>query len=523
MFVALSILSVSLLTTPYPEGAEIPRNLTNKEAAIVERNPITPPRGVTAPPIGPIHCVAEYEPMDAILLAWEGSSSWKAIVAQMAANITTIGDADALVVVDTTSEESSAISQISSYGGNTSRVKFVVRATDTIWIRDYGPRYIYEGECRAIVDHTYNRPRPNDNALSGYLGAVLGHKVYEIPLVHGGGNFHLNAGNVGWATELISNENSGLSDAAIRAYWQDYQNLDVTITDAFPTSVDSTQHIDMWMCWASDTTCIVSDWPFDSGSVQDVICDATSTTLEFLGYTVVRTPARSVSWTHYTYANSVICNDLVLVPSYTNSSVSQHNTEALAAWQEACPDKTIVSIPCQSIVTSAGVMHCICMHIPKHLGGQSPTAHLQTPTGGQLFEPEQQVPVLWITDDDVIVESVSIDLSIDGGLSWIPVATGLNGSGVFVWDVPDLSTQVGKLRVTAYDGAGNSGSNSGSGMFIINGSQIAGDVNGDGLVNVEDILQVMAQWGTCGISCPEDLDGDGVVGVADLLIIVANW
>ena len=38
-------------------------------------------------------------------------------------------------------------------GVNMSRVNFVVRTTDTIWIRDYGPRYIYQGGCRAIVDH----------------------------------------------------------------------------------------------------------------------------------------------------------------------------------------------------------------------------------------------------------------------------------------------------------------------------------------------------------------------------------
>jgi agmatine/peptidylarginine deiminase len=523
MFTTLCLVTLSLLTSPYPEGAEIPRNLTSEEARMVARNPIAPPRGATSPPIGNIHCVAEYEPMDAILLAWEGSSSWKTIVARMAANITTVGNADAIIAVDTTSEESSALSQISSYGGDTSRVIFVVRTTDTIWIRDYGPRYIYEGECRAIVDHTYNRPRPNDNAFSSYLGSVLGHKVYELPLVHGGGNFHLNAGNVGWSTELISNENGGMSEAAIRAYWQDFQNLNVTITDAFPTSVDSTQHIDMWMCWASDTTCIVSDWPYNSGSVQDVICDTTSATLKFLGYTVVRTPARRVSWTHYTYANSVICNDLVLVPSYTNSSVTQHNAEAITAWQVACPDKTIISVPCENIVTSAGVMHCICMHIPKHLGGNAPTAHLQTPTGGQLFEPDQQVPVLWITDDDVAVNSVSIDLSIDAGLSWQAVATGLESSGFYVWEVPDLSTHEGKLRVTAFDGSGNSGFNVGDGMFIINGTQVAGDVNGDGLVNVEDILQVMGHWGSCSLSCPEDLDGDGIVGVTDLLIVVANW
>jgi len=520
-FTTVLVLSIQTFAAPsYPEGADIPRNLTVEEIRFIERNPITAPRGITSPPSGPVHCVAEYEPMDGILLAWEGYSD---IVAEMAARITTTGEADAIVVIDQSNEESQALSQIASYGGDTSRVQFIYRSIDTVWIRDYGPRYIYEGDCRAIVDHTYNRPRPNDNALNGYVAETLGHALYELPLVHGGGNFHLNASDEGWATELIENENSGMSSAEIRGYWQDYQNLNVTITDAFPTSVDSTQHIDMWMCWASDTTCVVSDWPNNSGSTQDQICDSVALSLQAQGYTVVRIPARSVSWTHYTYANSVICNDLVLVPSYTNASVSQHNAEAIAAWQQACPDKTIVSIPCQSIVTSAGVMHCICMHVPAHLGGENPTVYLQSPNGGVVYQPNQSVPISWISDDDEDVLHVDIDFSVNGGNSWESVASSTADDGYFVWQVPDVSTSSGVIRITAIDAQNNSGADSGDGFFSINGTTAAGDANGDGLVNVSDILAVVDAWGLCGFSCPEDLNGDGTVNVVDLLAVIAAW
>jgi hypothetical protein len=48
------------------------------------------------------------------------------------------------------------------------------------------------------------------------------------------------------------------------------------------------------------------------------------------------------------------------------------------------------------------------------------------------------------------------------------------------------------------------------------------DVNGDGVVNVNDLLAVIGSWGVCP-SCPEDVNGDGVVGVADLLQIIADW
>jgi hypothetical protein len=51
---------------------------------------------------------------------------------------------------------------------------------------------------------------------------------------------------------------------------------------------------------------------------------------------------------------------------------------------------------------------------------------------------------------------------------------------------------------------------------------VLGDVNGDGIVNVVDILAVVNAWGLC-FSCPEDLNGDGVVNVVDLLDVVGSW
>ena len=47
------------------------------------------------------------------------------------------------------------------------------------------------------------------------------------------------------------------------------------------------------------------------------------------------------------------------------------------------------------------------------------------------------------------------------------------------------------------------------------------DVNGDGTVNVLDLLEVLAAWGATG--CPEDINGDGVVDVLDLLEVLAAW
>jgi len=48
------------------------------------------------------------------------------------------------------------------------------------------------------------------------------------------------------------------------------------------------------------------------------------------------------------------------------------------------------------------------------------------------------------------------------------------------------------------------------------------DINGDGIVNVSDLLEVISAWGTCN-GCPADINSDGMVNVTDVLAVIGNW
>jgi V8-like Glu-specific endopeptidase len=48
------------------------------------------------------------------------------------------------------------------------------------------------------------------------------------------------------------------------------------------------------------------------------------------------------------------------------------------------------------------------------------------------------------------------------------------------------------------------------------------DLNGDGVVDGGDLLQLLASWGPCA-GCPADLNGDNVVDGGDLLQLLAAW
>ena len=57
--------------------------------------------------------------------------------------------------------------------------------------------------------------------------------------------------------------------------------------------------------------------------------------------------------------------------------------------------------------------------------------------------------------------------------------------------------------------------------------RVVGDINGDGSVNVDDLVAVINAWGPCGKGgCPADINpaaGDGQVNVDDLLLVINNW
>ncbi|HVP11129.1 MAG TPA: agmatine deiminase family protein [Phycisphaerae bacterium] len=451
---------IEQIKAKYPDG--LPRYMTPEEAQLPFRRPTLEDYDQRTPPSGTVYTPPEYAPCAGLFFAWEGYTS---ILTTLIVDITTLDPvANAWVVVDTTSEQSSVYSTLSAAGANMSRVQFIVRTTDTVWIRDYGPRFIFEDGNLAIIDHTYNRPRPNDDAFNDYLATLWAIPQYDLPLTHGGGNFHLFANHDAFMTSLIVDENPSYTAAQIQNLFLQYENVNLTIYTGFPTSFDSTRHIDMWMLPVGDNKVVIGQYSPSTGQpytiTEGAVADLTSR-----GYTVYRTPGWQSSGTHYTYTNGVICNNLLFISRFGGSFTTQ-DAQALSVYQTACPGKTIIQVNNADIITAAGAMHCIVMHVPQF--NVSPQVTVNSPNGGETWYIGDSHNITWTATDDVGVTSVDIYYSTDGGSTFpYTIATGEANDGVFPWIVPNnLSTQC-RVKAVAHDGDGHTGEDVSNANFTI--------------------------------------------------------
>jgi hypothetical protein len=282
----------------------------------------------------------------------------------------------------------------------------------------------------------------------------------------------------------------------------------------------------------ADDKVVVSDWPNNVGSTQDTICDNAAVYMAGQGYTVYRVPARSVGGVHYTYTNVVMCNNLVLLPSYTNTTVSPHNAEALATWQAAVPNKLVVQVNCQAIIPSAGAMHCIASHVPTHRGaigpngGLAPTAYLRNLRGGETIPPATSIDVQWISDDDVSVSNFDVLLSTDGGATFdTTLAAATADDGAHAWSPPNVYAPNARIKIVARDGVGNTGSDESPADFTINGAPVLGDMNCDARVTLDDTDQFVqalldaSGFAGCNINFA-DMNGDTFIDGLDAGLFV---
>jgi hypothetical protein len=162
---------------------------------------------------------------------------------------------------------------------------------------------------------------------------------------------------------------------------------------------------------------------------------------------------------------------------------------------------------------------------PAYFGDAAPAVQLLSPQGGS-FPGGSTVNVAWSASDDEALRGFDLQASYDGARTWHYVRKGIPAAVTnYAWKLPPLDETLPGvlLRVVAWDRRFQSASATSAPLALTPGDSVLGDVNGDGVVDVVDMLALLAAWGPCAPPCPADLDGDGVVSVTDFLLLLANW
>ena len=288
----------------------------------------------TDPPTGEPRFVAEFEPMQGVMIRYPLGIP-TSLVVQLANNCH-------VYCVVSSSQQGSAQSSFNSAGVNMNNVTFVYAASDSYWIRDYGPWYIFEDRNPAIVDNRYNRPRPNDDNMSGVFADFWNIPMYGMNLQHTGGNMMEDGRGHGVSDELVFNENNN-NETNVRNKMRDYLGIDPYHVTIDPQG-DYIAHVDCWGKYLAPDKILIAQLPQSNSqyALYEQVANYFATTNCCWGYPYrvyrVQEPG---GYTLAPYTNSLILNKTVYVPLGTNSN---YNNQAIAVYQEAMPGYEIVGV-----------------------------------------------------------------------------------------------------------------------------------------------------------------------------------
>lgn len=292
----------------------------------------------TPPPTGEVRFPGEYEPMQAVMIVYPLGIPVE-LVKEMAEDCK-------VITIVTSYEQNYAANDFQAAGVNMANVEFLNASTNSYWIRDFGPWYIFNGKEPAIVDNKYNRPRPYDDDIPGEFAEYWGIEMFGMNVVHTGGNMMEDGRGHGVSDDIVITESysqAGVTEEQVYERMKAYLGIDPYHVTIDPQG-DYIAHVDCWGKYLAPDKILLARVPESNPRYPyyEEVAEYFETTNCCWGYPYkvyrVDIPGGNVI---SPYTNSLILNKKVLVPMGSNNA---YNEAALNIYREAMPGYEVIGV-----------------------------------------------------------------------------------------------------------------------------------------------------------------------------------
>ena len=335
----------------------------------------------TAAPVTPVRMYAEFAPVSQVYFTW-----WPGTHDELFAGITAAvvqhGNAGVTLVVEDAAHQSDLAGELSARGIDPTHVRYAdlsaypyydgpwsTGALDSYWFVDYGPFWVTDGAgTLAVIDPRYYPDRTNDDAVPAKLADIEGLSIFRPDLNLEGGNLSSDGDGTCFLTRAHQLRNLPLWPYQVDEILYDYFGCEQVIW-LEPLVGERTGHHDMFCKLLTADTFIVGEYTAAQDAENAAILDRNAQRLAAARnrhgdpFHVVRVPMPDPgdSWwsgtVWRTYTNSILVNDLVLVPTYADETSQE--AAALAVYESVLPAATVMSVDSDDIITEGGAIHCV--------------------------------------------------------------------------------------------------------------------------------------------------------------------
>lgn len=332
-----------------------------------------------------VYFPAEWHPQDAILMSWPHSGTdWSYMLDTVEKCykeiISVITRYEEVIVVSPNPDDMERVI------GKNDRVRHVTMPTNDTWARDFGPiTVLRDGELQ-MLDFTFNAwgmkfAACHDNAVNRHLQEA---GVLRVPLLNmrrmvlEGGSIESDGNGTVMTTAqclLESNRNPWLTQGEIEQQLKELLGAQqvVWLHHGALIGDDTDSHIDTLARFAPNGVILYTycDNPNDEHHASLKLMETEILAMrdtQGTPYRTMRLPLPMVVNNEgerlpATYANFLVINDAVLVPTY---NLPDSDSQALSTIASAFPGRDVIGIDCTALIHEHGSLHCATMQLPQN-------------------------------------------------------------------------------------------------------------------------------------------------------------